>query len=109
MDEEKIKNLDIGNEADKERNSPSKIYKNFTEQKINKKEVIEVIISVLETSDSKLITIDSLEILKKLKVTSNKIFKIVEGCLISDESWEVRAKAFEVITKFYGRYRCLPL
>ncbi len=73
--------------------SPKIINKSFHVGELSKKKALELLLSLIESSDDAKIRSESIETLDKIGCTGNKIFKILENCLVSDENAIVRTSA----------------
>jgi hypothetical protein len=89
--------------------SPKRIYKEFTENNLNKINAIDLLISIIDNSDDQSIRIEAIEILDKLKAGSEKIFKFFEYLMISDLNYQVRAHAALYLAKFFIEKTLIPL
>jgi len=70
--------------------NPNTIYQKILQNKINRIEGIEFLISIIEKSDSASVRLESLKILYRLKTQDQIVFKTLENCIISDEYEEIR-------------------
>ena len=70
--------------------NPNTIYQKILQNKINRIEGIEFLISIIEKSDTTSIRLESLKILYRLKTQDQIVFKTLENCIISDEYEEIR-------------------
>ncbi|MHA1235728.1 MAG: hypothetical protein ACTSQL_11665, partial [Promethearchaeota archaeon] len=70
--------------------NPNSIYQKILQDKINKIEGIEFLISIIEKSDTPSARLESLKILYRLKTQDQIVFKTLENCIISDEYEEIR-------------------
>lgn len=78
-----------------------KLIFNFKNKKISKKEAIEILISLIESSDDVNTRFRSINFLRELDHKSKRVFEILEGCLVSDESSLIRGIAARLlVTKF---------
>ncbi|MFX1452803.1 MAG: leucine-rich repeat domain-containing protein, partial [Promethearchaeota archaeon] len=73
----------------------------FSEKKIDKNTAIELLISLVDNTDQENKRIECIEYLKKIRVTSGKIFLFMENLLISDLNAEIRCIAANYIKDFY--------
>jgi len=80
---------------------PNSIYQKTIQNKITKSEAIEFLISIIEKSDDTSLRLESLNILNKLNVKNQTIFKTLESCLISDEYEDIRIISAEIILSNY--------
>ncbi len=81
--------------------SPDKIYSNVENGKFSKAIATELLISLIEGSDNPTTRAESIKISEKLKIHDQKIFKILENSLLSDESPLVRKSAANFIGQFF--------
>ena len=81
--------------------NPNSIYQKVIKNKITKSEAIEFLISIIEKSDDTGLRLESLNVLNKLNVKNQAIFKIIENCLISDEYEDIRIISAEIILSNY--------
>ena len=83
--------------------SAKKIYDSFIKNNINKDTAVEMLLSLIEASDSVEIRIECIEVFGKIANKSLKVFKILENYLLSDESPLVRAAAANAIINNYSK------
>ncbi|UCC18671.1 MAG: hypothetical protein JSV62_11250 [Promethearchaeota archaeon] len=81
----------------KESLTPIKIFKDFLAGDLGRENAVELFISLIESSNNTEIRVTSTNMLHKLKFQNEKIYKILENCLISDENAVVRASAANYI------------
>jgi len=81
--------------------SPDKIYSSVANGKVSKAIAAEQLISLIEGSDNPTIRAESIKISEKLKIHDQKIFKILENSLLSDESPLVRESAANYIGQIF--------
>ncbi|MFX1420262.1 MAG: hypothetical protein ACFE9N_15215, partial [Promethearchaeota archaeon] len=81
----------------KESLTPEKIYKDFLAGDIGREHAVELLISLIESSDNTEIRVASIHKLEKLNFHNEKIYKILENCLISDENAVIRASVANYI------------
>ncbi|MBD3253730.1 MAG: hypothetical protein GF383_01490 [Candidatus Lokiarchaeota archaeon] len=74
-----------------------KLMDNLSNGKINKKEVVNILLTLLEESDKLLERIESLKTIYYLKINGDKVFRIIENHLISDESAQIRCLSAKII------------
>ena len=79
-----------------------RIYGELLNKKISKATAIDILISLIEGSNNDEIRIKSIEILNKISQKNDKIFKIFENILISDENPSIRAIAAKIIINNYA-------
>ncbi|MHA1190898.1 MAG: leucine-rich repeat domain-containing protein [Promethearchaeota archaeon] len=80
---------------------PDQVFESFTKKKISKEEALNYLITVLEKSENFKLRINSLRIIGKISHKNERIFRILENCLISDEIQEIRALSSEIILNQY--------
>ena len=83
---------------------PDKIYKDYLNKKINKNEVIESLISLIEDSQSSYIKINCLEILDRIGLDENRLLEIFELLLYSDEAFLVKSLVIQKLLKRFPEY-----
>ena len=81
--------------------SPDKIYSNVENGKFSKAIAAELLISLIEGSDNPTTRAESIKISEKLKIHDQKIFKILQNSLLSDESPLVRKSAAKFIGQIF--------
>jgi len=81
--------------------NPNTIYRKILRNEIKMIEGIEFLISIIEKSDNTSLRLESLKILDKLKPQDNTHFKMLENCVISDESEEIRIISAQIILEYY--------
>jgi len=81
--------------------SPENIYSNVENGKFSKAIAAEQLISLIEGSDNPIIRAESIKTSEKLKIHDQKIFKILQNCLLSDESPLVRESAAKFIGQIF--------
>jgi len=81
--------------------SPDKIYSNVENGKFSKAVAAELLISLIEVSDNPTTRAESIKISKKLKIHDQKIFKILQNSLLSDENPLVRKSAAKFIGQIF--------
>ncbi len=81
--------------------NPNTIYQKILQNKINRIEGIEFLISIIEKSDTISARLESLKILYKLKTQDQVVFKALENCIISDEIEEIRIISAQIILENY--------
>ncbi|MFX0187864.1 MAG: leucine-rich repeat domain-containing protein [Candidatus Hodarchaeota archaeon] len=74
-----------------------RIYSEVKHGKLNKSEAIELLISLIEGSNEAKVREKCLDVCKKLSLKTERIFKILENSLISDENPLVRSAAARAI------------
>ncbi len=89
--------------------NPNTIYQKILQNKINRIEGIEFLISIIEKSDTTSARLESLKILYRLKTQDQIVFKTLENCIISDENEEIRIISAKNVLENYSRIgeKCL--
>ncbi len=80
---------------------PNTIYQKILQDKINRLEGIEFLISIIEKSDATSARLESIKILYRLKTQDQFVFKTLENCIISDEYEEIRIISAKTILENY--------
>ena len=83
--------------------SAKKIYNSVINNNINKDTAVEMLLSLIEGSDSVKIRIECIDVFGKIANKSLKVFKILENYLLSDENPLVRAAAAKSIIYNYPK------
>lgn len=81
--------------------NPNTIYQKILQNKINRIEGIEFLISIIEKSENTSSRLESLKILYKLNTQDQIVFKALENCIISDEYEEIRIISAKIILENY--------
>ncbi len=79
--------------------TPYTIYKDYEEKILDQHSASELLISLIENSDSEELRVECVKILCKIGFKSHKIFKFLENLLISDINESIRRTAFKGIKK----------
>ncbi|MFX0043259.1 MAG: HEAT repeat domain-containing protein [Candidatus Hodarchaeota archaeon] len=79
--------------------SPIAINNALQTGEVSKEKALELLISLIERSEDAQIRSQSIEILEKLGVKDNRIFKVLENALVSDENAIVRTSAVKSIIR----------
>jgi hypothetical protein len=80
---------------------PEKVRKDYLTGHLNKESAVDLLISLIETSDDTEIRIESINVLRDIKIQNQIIFKILENLILSDESVRVRDSALHEILDNY--------
>ncbi len=81
----------------------AKIYDYVTTSKMTKLEAIELLSYFLEKSDKKEIRKVSILAFKVLNLKNDKVYDVLESCVLSDENSEVNKTALEVIRDIFPK------
>ena len=87
--------------------TPQKIYEKLTNNDLDKKTSIDLLLSIIENSDEDQLRLESIEVLDKIRVKDEKIFKMIENLLVSDTNPELRNSALKYLFINYQE-RVLP-
>ena len=80
---------------------PDQVFESFTKKKMSKEEALNFLITILEKSENSKLRINSMRIIGNMSYKSERIFRILENSLISDEIPEIRALSSEIIFNQY--------
>ena len=80
---------------------PDQVFESFTKKKISKEETLNFLITILEKSENSKLRINSMRIIGNMSYKNERIFRILENSLISDEIPEIRALSSEIIFNQY--------
>lgn len=83
--------------------SAKKIYDSVIKNNLNKVTAVEMLLSLIEGSDSEDIRIECIDVFGKIANKSLKVFKILENYLLSDENPLVRAAAAKATINNYPK------
>lgn len=83
--------------------TPDLIYQRYLQKDLSKSEVLELLISIMDNINNEKIRSDCLNILGLTKIVNQKVFRILENNLISDESPLVRRIATRVLFRNYPK------
>jgi Leucine-rich repeat (LRR) protein len=89
--------------------TPEKILDNVINNNMSYNEAIELLISIIEVSESEDIRARCIDVLSNLDVKSKKIFKTLENYLLSDETSLVRAAAAKALVSKFPKGSLVPL
>jgi len=81
--------------------NPDQVFESFTKNRISKEEALNFLITILEKSENSKLRINSLRIIGTFSYKNQRIFNILENCLTSDETQEVRSLSSEIILNQY--------
>jgi len=88
---------------------PETILKDFKNNKINKFVAINLLASLIESSETEIIRENSLKFLIEIGMFDNNFFKILENLLISDSNGKIRNLAAHTLQKKYFSSAIPPL
>ena len=89
--------------------SPRKIYKQYERNEINNSIAFDHLISFVENSENEHIRQKAIEILDRIGIYNNKLFKILENILISDSNGKIRNVALEFLERRFLNKALTPL
>ncbi|MFX1557301.1 MAG: leucine-rich repeat domain-containing protein [Promethearchaeota archaeon] len=81
--------------------TPNAICSDLENNRINKNLAIDLLISLIEGSDDTNLRTQSIKAFKRIHTKSNKLFKLLENCIVSDENALIRSAAAEIILHNY--------
>ncbi len=81
--------------------NPDQVLESFLKKKITKEEALNFLITILEKSENPNLRINSLRIIGNMNHDNERIFRILENSLISDEIPEIRTLSSEIIVTQY--------
>ena len=81
----------------KEEVTPEKIHQSFLNGEITKEDATDLLISLINRSEDGKVRATSIDVIEKLELKDESIFKMLENHLISDENASVKASAARVI------------
>ena len=88
--------------------TPEKIYEDYRNKNLDKNSTLELLFSIIENVDSDNVRIESVNVLEKIGIKNDKLFKFLENLLISDASERIRNAAAKVIKNNFIE-KALPL
>ena len=80
---------------------PEKIYQEFLKKNLDKPSAARLLLSLIESSDSNKVRVDSIKELEHIGVADNDTFKFLENLLISDSSLTVRNTAALILKSLF--------
>ena len=83
--------------------TPEKIRANLLNGELNKETAGDLLISLVEGSNNAKVRKESIETFEKIDLKTQKIFKILENCALSDESPLVRSAAVRSILLYFPK------
>ena len=90
--------------------SPSKLYLEVVNNRLNKNSAVDLLIALIEGSDNSDIRAESLEIVKKINLNNDKVYRLIENCFISDENSIIRCVAADILFNNFSKAKSfLPL
>jgi len=81
----------------------AKVYDYLTTNQITKSEAIDLLNYFIENSENKEIRKISIIAFKILELRSNKVYNILESCLLSDKDPEVKKTTIDIISHLYPK------
>ena len=89
--------------------TPDEIFQEFQSRKLNKSSALQILIAIIENSNSDSVRLNAFHILDKIGPSDSLTFKINENLLISDASCEIRISAAHFLTKKFQEKAISPL
>ncbi len=83
--------------------TPEDILNDVTSGDLNKKVAIDLLISLIENSNDADIRIKCLRVFESIDMKCDEVFNLLESCLLSDKSEQVRAKASQLLIFDYAK------
>jgi len=77
--------------------NPKDVFISYKNKELSIDSILSYLESFIEESDDTQIRIESIQLLGDIEINNDKIFKILENCLISDEDSLVRASAAKLV------------
>ena len=89
--------------------SLEQIYSDIINKRINKEKAIDILISLIENSDDDVIRTSSIDYINTLMLKEERIYEILEYCIISDEKSLVRNAAVKALINNFPEKCIQPL
>ncbi len=89
--------------------SPSKIYEQYERNEINNSIAFDHLISFVENSENEYTRKTAIEILDRIGIYNNELFKILENILISDSNGKIRNVALKFLERRFLNKAITPL
>jgi len=89
--------------------TPEKICNKFFNGSMSKSEALELLVSLIENSEDMNIRIGCIEAFEQIRLENERVFKILEICLISDENPLIRAAAAKSFMLLFPKKGFRPL
>ena len=87
--------------------SLEQIYSDITNKRLKKEKAIELLSSLIENSDDESVRTSCIDIFNNLMLKEDKVYDIIEYCLVSDEKSLVRNAAAKAIISIFPE-KCIP-
>ncbi len=81
--------------------TPKAIYENLRNKDLDYSSALELLITLIESTDNIDTILQSLQILEKIQAKDDKVFKLLENLLVSDSDELIRNKAASQMKKFF--------
>ena len=81
---------------------PKELFNNYVINKITRADLLDSLLFILENDNSPSIRSESLRIIQEVGSKDEKVYDVIEGSLISDESSFVRAAALDVLCRNFS-------
>lgn len=79
------------------------IFEQLTKKELNKFETIKLLDGIIEVSESPEERIAALNAFKVLNIKNEEVYHILENCIFSDESYEIKHQAEEVTKNLFPK------
>lgn len=89
--------------------SLEQIYSDITNKRLNKEKAIDTLTSLIENSDEESVRTSCIDIFNNLMLKEDKVYDIIEYCLVSDEKSLVRNAAVKAIISNFPEKCIQPL
>ncbi|MBN1801122.1 MAG: hypothetical protein JW891_06405 [Candidatus Lokiarchaeota archaeon] len=86
-----------------------KLRNDYLKKIITENEIVKLIISILEVSNTPQLVIEALELIEELSLKNRSIYELLEDLLISEENPMIRSVVAKMIIKFYLKEAVSPL
>ena len=81
--------------------SPERIFKECQGKRMNKHAALELLISLIESSEDETVRVKALKVIQKLRLDNPRVYELLENLLISDANASIRTVACEVIRSLF--------
>ncbi|MFW9771814.1 MAG: leucine-rich repeat domain-containing protein [Promethearchaeota archaeon] len=81
--------------------SPNKIFEKFCQNELDKTSTIELLLSIIENSSADHLRLESIDILNKIGVNGDTVFRVIENLMISDLNPELRISSLNLLFTNY--------
>jgi hypothetical protein len=81
----------------------AKIYEYVTTSQMTKTEAVELLAYFLENNDDPKVRLVSILAFQELNLRGNKVFKVIESSILSDEDLEVKKTAIKILKRIFPK------